>query len=161
MSDRTPGHDAGCSTAGDSAEAGRYRVELVRPVIDEPYWVDWVTCPHAGAVLTFRGVVRDHHRGRAVKRLDYSAYEPMAMIQMQHLADEILARWSLDRLAIVHRLGVLEISEASVFIALSLAHRADGFPALQYAIDRFKEIVPIWKKETFADGVSEWVHQSS
>ena len=134
-------------------------VRLTREAIPESEIVQRVTVPEAGAVLTFRGVVRNHHQGRAVRELDYTAYPEMALIQMRSIAESIRERWPIHDVAIVHRLGTLSIGEASVFIALSLAHRESGFEALKYAIDVFKEIVPIWKKEHFMDGESEWVHQ--
>lgn len=143
-------------------DASRMRIELVDAPIDATAWIEWATVPEVGAVVSFLGTVRNHHRGRDVLRLDYSAYPEMALVQMNHLAVELADRWpSLARIAIVHRLGSLDISEASIVIVLSLAHRKDGFAALEYAIDRFKEIVPIWKKEHFSGGVTEWVHQSS
>lgn len=142
--------------------AAKARIELVDEPIDAAVWIEWATVPEVGAVVSFLGTVRNHHRGRDVLRLDYSAYPEMALVQMNHLATELAERWpSLERIAIAHRLGSLEISEASIVIVLSLAHRKDGFAALEHAIDRFKEIVPIWKKEHFSDGVTEWVHQSS
>ncbi|MCA8959618.1 MAG: molybdenum cofactor biosynthesis protein MoaE [Planctomycetes bacterium] len=134
-------------------------IELTGDVIDEAEIVERVTTPSSGAVVTFRGVVRNEHHGRSVERLDYSAYEPMARATMTQIGDELRERWPVLELAIVHRLGTLEVGEASIFIALALAHRAEGFDALRYSIDRFKEIVPIWKKEHFRDGSSEWVHQ--
>lgn len=136
-------------------------VELTNEVIPEHEIVERVTTPESGAVLTFRGVVRNHHRGRSVEKLDYTAYPEMALTQMNVIATALRERWPLHEVAIVHRLGTLAIGEASIFIALSLSHREAGFEALQYAIDVFKEIVPIWKKEHFSDGESEWVHQGA
>ncbi len=109
----------------------------------------------AGAVLTFEGIVRDNAQGHLVNFLDYDAYEAMALRTLQQVSDEVRARWNLP-CAIVHRLGRLEIGEASVVISVASPHRADSFEACRYAIDRIKEIVPIWKKETARDG-SWWV----
>ena len=135
-------------------------VELVRvPIIAEDY-VHRVTHPDCGAVVTFLGVVRDNHRGKSVLRLEYKAYEEMALRQMRQIAAELQERWPIREAAIVHRLGVLEIGEASILIALGLAHRKEGFEALRHAIDTVKEEVPIWKKEYFQDGEAEWVEGS-
>lgn len=112
--------------------------------------------PGIGAVVTFVGVVRDNTDGRKVLYLEYEAYAGMAEEMLRRIGDEIQARWkSIRQVAIVHRIGRLEVGEASVVIALSAAHRPEMFDALHYAIDRLKEIVPIWKKEVWADGF-EW-----
>ena len=105
----------------------------------------------AGAVLTFEGIVRDNAAGHLVNFLEYFAYEEMARRTLQQVSDEVRARWDLP-CAIVHRLGRLEIGEASVVIGVASPHRAESFEACRYAIDRIKEIVPIWKKETARDG---------
>ena len=112
--------------------------------------------PANGAVATFIGVVRDTTDGRAVHHLEYEAYPDMAEGMLHQIGDEIRARWTTIReVAIVHRTGQLPVGETAVVIALSAAHRPEVFDALRYAIDRLKEIVPIWKKEVWADG-AEW-----
>lgn len=112
--------------------------------------------PGNGAVVTFVGVVRDNTDGRRVLYLEYEAYPEMAEQTLRQIGTEVQERWtSIRQVAIVHRVGRLEIGEASVVIALSAAHRPEMFDALRYAIDRLKEIVPIWKKEVWSDG-SEW-----
>jgi len=112
--------------------------------------------PANGAVVTFVGVVRDNTDGRNVLYLEYEAYPEMAEDTLRQIGAEIQERWkSIRQVAIVHRVGRLGIGEASVVIALSAGHRPEMFDALHYAIDRLKEIVPIWKKEVWADG-SEW-----
>lgn len=108
--------------------------------------------PATGAVVTFSGVVRNHARGRQVTALDYEAYEAAAEKMLARIGDEIEARWEIGKVAIVHRTGLLSIGEASVVIAVSSAHRDAAFEACRYAIERIKEIVPIWKKEIYADG---------
>ena len=109
-----------------------------------------------GAVITFVGVVRDNTDGRQVQYLEYEAYPHMAEDMLRQIGDEVLSRWkTIRQAAIVHRVGRLNIGETSVVIALSAAHRAEVFDAVHYAIDRLKEIVPIWKKEVWADG-AEW-----
>ena len=115
-----------------------------------------VAGPDAGAIVTFTGTVRDHARGQAVTALEYEAYAPAAEKMLVRIGDEIRERWGVDRVAIVHRTGLLPVGEASVVIAVASAHRGEAFAACQYAIERLKEIVPIWKKEHYADG-AVWV----
>jgi molybdopterin synthase catalytic subunit len=109
-----------------------------------------------GAVITFRGVARRFSRGREVVHLEYEAYPEMAEKVMAQIADEIRARWPVSRVAMVHRTGILEIGQASVMIAVAAPHRGEAFEAAQYAIDRLKQVVPIWKKEVWSDG-SQWI----
>ncbi|GAC1319537.1 MAG: hypothetical protein NVSMB2_14930 [Chloroflexota bacterium] len=109
-----------------------------------------------GAVILFRGVARRFSRGRDVVHLEYEAYPEMAEKVMAQIGDEMKARWPITNVAIVHRTGVLDIGQASVAIAVSAPHRGEAFAATQYAIDRLKEIVPIWKKEVWSDG-SQWI----
>jgi molybdopterin synthase catalytic subunit len=112
--------------------------------------------PANGAIATFVGVVRCETDGRKVRYLEYEAYPEMAEEQLQRIGDEIRARWQTIReVAIVHRVGRLQVGETVVVIALSAAHRPEVFDALRYAIDRLKEIVPLWKKEVWANG-EEW-----
>ncbi|MBZ0170642.1 molybdenum cofactor biosynthesis protein MoaE [Candidatus Methylomirabilis lanthanidiphila] len=110
----------------------------------------------SGAVATFLGVVREQTRGRRVRYLEYEAYREMAIPKMREIADEIHRKWEVDQIAMVHRVGRLEIGEASVAIAVSAPHRHAALAACGYAINRLKEIVPIWKKEVWTDG-EEWV----
>jgi MoaE-MoaD fusion protein len=105
-----------------------------------------------GAVVVFDGIVRDNSRGRRTLHLDYEAYEEMAARQMQALAAEARSRFGVRQVTIVHRLGRLQIGETSVLIVVSSAHRAQAFDACRWVIDTLKTTVPIWKKETFADG---------
>ncbi len=112
--------------------------------------------PAVGAVIAFVGVVRGETEGREVLFLEYEAYPEMAEATLRQIGDEIHQRWtSVREVAIVHRVGRLEIGEVSVVIALSAAHRPEVFDAVHYAIDRLKEISPIWKKEVWTDG-AEW-----
>ena len=108
-----------------------------------------------GAVVTFQGIVRDHAEGRRVQYLEYEAYPEMAIDQMKAIALEIEEQWGISRVAIVHRVGRLEIGDVAVVIAVGSAHRREAFEACHYAIDRIKETVPIWKKEFYDDG-AEW-----
>jgi molybdopterin synthase catalytic subunit len=109
-----------------------------------------------GAVATFLGLVRNHNAGRSVRYLEYEAYEPLALRAFERIADEVAARWPNVRLALHHRVGRLAIGEASVAIAAASAHRADAFAACRYAIERVKQIAPIWKREFF-DGGDVWI----
>jgi molybdopterin synthase catalytic subunit len=116
-----------------------------------------VEYPGAGAVVTFTGVVREQsNSGRAVTHLEYEAYPEMAEEQMAAIAEEIRARWGLGHVAMTHRVGRLAVGEVAVAIAVASPHRREGFEACQFAIDRLKAIVPIWKKEIGPDG-AEWV----
>jgi MoaE-MoaD fusion protein len=115
-----------------------------------------VANPSAGATVTFVGTTRRDNAGRRVLRLEYEAYEPMALSEMRKLADEAGRRFGIVRIAIQHRVGVVEIGEISVAIAVSAAHRGEAFEACRFAIDRLKEVVPIWKKEHF-EGGEIWV----
>jgi molybdopterin synthase catalytic subunit len=110
----------------------------------------------SGAVASFLGIVREFARGRRVEYLEYDAYPEMATASMRQIGDEIRKRWPVDRIAIVHRIGRLTIGEASVAIAVSSPHRREALEACAYAIERLKEIVPIWKKEVWTDG-AEWI----
>jgi molybdopterin synthase catalytic subunit len=111
----------------------------------------------AGAIVLFLGVVRDHARGRNVRHLEYEAYDALARKELTRIETEAAARWNV-RVAIVHRLGHLEIGDISVAIAASSAHRGEAFEAGRYAIDTLKQTVPIWKKEVWAEG-AEWIGQ--
>jgi molybdopterin synthase catalytic subunit len=108
--------------------------------------------PSAGAIVTFSGVVRDHHDGKRVTAISYEAYGAMAEAKLRQIAGDVTDRWPECRVAIVHRTGKLEIGEASVLIAVSSPHRAEAFDACELAIDTLKQIVPIWKKEAYEDG---------
>jgi molybdopterin converting factor subunit 1 len=110
----------------------------------------------SGAVATFLGIVREFARGRQVSYLEYDAYPEMATATMRQIGEEIRQQWPVDRIAMVHRIGRLAIGEASVAIAVSSPHRREALQACAYAIERVKEIVPIWKREVWADG-AEWI----
>jgi MoaE-MoaD fusion protein len=110
----------------------------------------------AGAVVTFAGIVRNNSRGKAVTLLEYEAYTPMAEQVLAQIAAEMASRWDVRAIAMSHRVGQLKVGEASIGIAVSAPHRQDAFSACAYAIDRVKEILPVWKKEYASDGAS-WV----
>lgn len=125
-------------------------------IIDEPIRADEILAAIKaggdGAVCVFDGIVRDNTRGRRTLYLDYEAYRDMALAQMQRLASEAKEKFAVREVALVHRLGRLQIGESSVLIVVASAHRAAAFDACRWLIDTLKKTVPIWKRETFADG---------
>jgi len=130
-----------------------YQCEIVRERIRTEEIVERMKHGEDGAVVVFEGIVRNHTRNRRTLFLDYEAYEPMAIKQMNSLAEKVLANYKVRDIAIVHRLGRLEIGETSILIVVVSAHRAAAFDACRFAIDTLKRTVPIWKKEHFTDGV--------
>src|SRR5437879_7470112 len=133
-------------------------IQLTRDVIDFEALTEAVCRDDCGAVVTFLGTVRDLTDGRVTVALDYEAYPGMAEKKMAEIEAETRSRWPVGDMMMVHRLGHLDVGEVSVAVALSCPHRAQAFEACRYAIDRLKEMVPIWKKENWSDGSSEWVH---
>ncbi len=133
---------------------------VTQKAIDLQELVDFVTDPGAGAIITFIGTARDHNDGRKVIALEYEAYPEMAEKELARLGEEAKRRWKLQRLAIVHRIGPVRISEPSVVIAVSAAHRNDAFEASRFAIEEIKKRVPIWKKEIF-EGGEIWIGTQS
>ena len=113
---------------------------------------------HAGAIVLFEGVVRDHNAGRAVHGLAYQAYAELAQSEGDAIVAEARTRFGIEALACVHRTGTLAIGDVAVVVGASAAHRAAAFDAVRYVIDEVKRRVPIWKKERYADGESEWLH---
>src|SRR3984957_10687098 len=138
-----------------SASPSPDRIELTREIIPNATIAREVRADQDGAVATFDGCVRNHSHGRSTLYLEYEAYESMALAKMREIAESAHHSFAINRVAIIHRLGRLEIGETSVFIAVSAAHRAAAFDACRYAIDTLKRTVPIWKKEYFEDG-SVW-----
>jgi molybdopterin synthase catalytic subunit len=128
------------------------RVEIVDAAIAAGDIVAAVKGGADGAVCVFDGIVRDSTRGRRTLYLDYEAYREMALEQMRGLAAEAVARFGVRDVAMVHRLGRLMVGETSVLIVVASAHRAAAFDACRWLIDSLKKTVPIWKRETFADG---------
>ena len=139
-------------SGGQQAQVVEDIYELVREPIRTAEIVAHLKAPEDGAVVVFDGIVRNHSGGRTTLYLDYEAYEPMALGKMREIGAEIRRKFPIHRIALVHRLGRLEIGETSVFIAISSPHRRAAFDACRLAIDTLKRTVPIWKKEYFADG---------
>jgi len=142
--DSVGGDPAGTQTTEHAA--------LVLHAIDGAAIAAAIKQPEDGAVVVFDGIVRNQTRGRRTLYLDYSAYEPMALRQMEQLAEQALANHVIRDVWVVHRLGRLEIGESSVYIAVASAHRAAAFEACRWMIDTLKKTAPIWKKEYFEDG---------
>lgn len=133
-------------------------IALTTEPIDTAAVLRHVQSSQAGAVVLFLGTTREFTQGRQTASLDYECYPEMAQRKLAQLEDEARRRWPLVESALVHRLGHVPLGEASVAVAVSSAHRAAAFEAGQWLIDTLKEVVPIWKKENWADGTSEWVH---
>jgi molybdopterin synthase catalytic subunit len=133
-------------------------VELTNDAIDMAQVLAGVESPQAGAIVLFVGTTREFTQGRRTASLEYECYPEMARQEMCKLEEQARQRWPIVACSIVHRLGHLEIGEASVAIAVSSPHRQAAFEAGQWLIDTLKQLVPIWKKENWNDGTSEWVH---
>jgi molybdopterin synthase catalytic subunit len=133
-------------------------IRLTHDEIDHNALTEQVRRADCGAVVTFLGTVRDLTGERVTVALDYEAYPGMAEKKLAEIEAETRRRWPVGDVALVHRLGRLEVGAVSVAVAVSCPHRAQAFEACRYAIDRLKELVPIWKKENWADGSTEWVH---
>ena len=133
-------------------------IEIIESPINVEAVTDRVRSNLAGAVCLFLGTVREMTGDRRTSSLDYEAYPVMAQKKMEDLEAEARRRWPVIEVAIVHRVGHLELGEVSVAIAVSTPHRGHSFEACQWLIDSLKEVVPIWKKEIWADGTEEWVH---
>lgn len=114
------------------------------------------TIPSTGATSIFVGTTRDNFEGKKVVKLEYEAYEPMAVKELKLLCAEIREKWQVSRIVIEHRLGEVKVTEASVVIAISAPHRKESLEAVDFCIDRLKEKVPIWKKELYEDGGNVW-----
>lgn len=118
--------------------------------------IDWIMSPESGGIDVFIGTVRNATKGKKVLKLDFEAYEPMAISEMNKIAAQTFERWPVQKILIHHRTGLLQVGEVPVVIAVSAAHRDAAFDACRYVIDTLKQTVPIWKKESFEDG-DVWV----
>jgi molybdopterin converting factor subunit 1 len=139
-------------SGGQQAGVSEDIIQIVRHAIQPREVVDGLRAPSDGALVVFDGFVRDNFKGQRTLYLEYEAYEAMAYAKMREIAAEMRAKFSIHRIAMVHRLGRLEIGETSVLIAVSSAHRAAAFDACCHGIDTLKRTVPIWKKEYFVGG---------
>jgi molybdopterin synthase catalytic subunit len=130
--------------------------EISQEPINTQSVIDKVVQREAGAITTFIGTVRELTHGKKTLYLVYESYEPMAVRKLEQIGQEIEEKWSGSKVAITHRVGKLDITDIAVVIAVSTPHRADSYEANRYAIERIKQIVPIWKKEHWEDG-QEWI----
>lgn len=130
--------------------------EITSEPLDPAPLVAAVRRDESGAVALFYGVVRNENMGRGVRYLEYDAYPEMAIKKMREVADEVRAKFPVTGIGILHRTGRLEIGETSLLVAVSSGHRKEAFEACHYAVDRIKQIVPVWKKEVWDDG-EEWI----
>jgi molybdopterin synthase catalytic subunit len=135
---------------------GAYAAVTDQPIDAARLLADGVS-PEDGAALLFWGVVRNENDGRPVSRLEYHAYAEMAEREMQRIAEEAVSRFGVSDVRVVHRVGMLAIGEASVAISVASPHRAEAYDASRYVIEELKKRVPIWKREGYTDGDSEWV----
>jgi MoaE-MoaD fusion protein len=147
---------SGGTETADPSDAQRSLIRLTRDPISSASLAKQLQRPRDGALVAFDGIVRDHSGDRKTLFLEYEGYEPMALAKMREIADDARAKFRIDSIAIVHRLGRLEIGEASVVIVVAAEHRGAAFEACRYAIDALKRVVPIWKKEYF-EGGEVWV----
>jgi molybdopterin synthase catalytic subunit len=129
---------------------------LVDRSIDVAALSGQVVSPEYGGVVTFVGAVRDHHAGRSVLRLEYSAYTPMADAEISRIIAEAEGRWPV-KVAVEHRVGVLEVGETAVAVVVASAHRDAAFEGCRFVIEELKRRVPIWKREHYVDGTAGWV----
>lgn len=133
-------------------------IQLTDQPIDYAAVTDSVRCNNAGAVVMFMGTVREMTGEKQTTSLDYEAYPDMAEAKMREVVEAAQERWPLQQVAAVHRVGHLQLGDVAVVVAVSAAHRVEAFEAGRFIIDTIKDVVPIWKKELWADGSTEWVH---
>jgi len=131
-------------------------IQLLETSLDTQRCIDFVSQEGVGGIVTFVGTVRNQTKGKAVQKLDFEAYAPMAVSEMKKIAHQATQRWPIQGIAIHHRIGTLYVKEIAVIIAVATPHRKAAFEACQFAIDTLKDTVPIWKKEYFEDG-AVWV----
>ena len=131
-------------------------ISITREPLDRDSLVASVSHSSVGGIVVFEGIVRDNARGKQVRYLEYDVYPEMAVQQIREIVAEAEKRWGVERVAVAHRVGRLEIGEASVIIVVASPHRGEAFDACRYIIDTLKTTVPIWKKEVATTG-EEWV----
>lgn len=132
------------------------QIQIIPTQLHVQSCIDWIMSPESGGIDVFIGTVRNATKGKPVVRLEFEAYEPMALAEMEKILKQVFEKWPVQKALIHHRTGVLEVGEIPVIIAVSAAHRAAAFDACRYIIDTLKQTVPIWKKEIFDDG-EVWV----
>tara|TARA_Y100000996_G_C22454781_1_gene615401 strand:- start:118 stop:561 length:444 start_codon:yes stop_codon:yes gene_type:complete len=137
----------------------KFHVEISESTLDQSTAKKFVNTSSHGACTIFEGVTRDHSDNRKVKFLEYECYNPMAIKKLNEICSEILEKWDV-KVAILHRIGKLEIGEVSLIVAIGSPHRKEAIQACEYSVDRIKQIVPIWKKEFF-EGGSVWIEDEN
>jgi molybdopterin synthase catalytic subunit len=143
-------------TTGTNNKTLSTQIQIFSSPLNIQSAVDWIMSPESGGIDVFIGTVRNATKGKKVIKLEFEAYEPMAIAEMEKIAKQAFEKWPVQKVLIHHRTGVLEVGELPVVIAVSAAHRAAAFDACRYIIDTLKQTVPIWKKEIFEDG-EVWV----
>ena len=134
----------------------KYFIEVTRDELIQQKLYDFCVTENTGAVDIFVGTVRDHFDGRKVQSIDYHGYSEMAESVLLNIVKKTSEQWPINRIAIQHRLGLLQVKDISVIIAVSSPHRADAFSACRFIIEEIKKDLPVWKKENFLDGQAEW-----
>ena len=135
-----------------------FLIKIVVDSIDEQATLESVKSNRCGAALLFVGSTRQFTGSRETERLNYDCYQEMAVKVLSDLRRQAMAKWPLEACSVVHRVGTVEVGEASIAVAASSPHRVDSFEALAWLMDQIKQQVPIWKQETWADGTREWIH---
>jgi len=133
-----------------------HQIQIFSAPLNAQSAINWILSPESGGIDVFIGTVRNTTKGKSVIRLEFEAYEPMALTEMEKIVSHAAEKWPVQKILIHHRVGVLEVGEVPVIIAVSAAHRAAAFDACRFIIDTLKQTVPIWKKEVFEDG-EVWV----
>jgi len=132
------------------------QIEISASILNIQSAIDWIMSPESGGIDVFIGTVRNATKNKPVLRLEFEAYEPMALAEMEKIVKQAFDKWPVQKILIHHRTGILQVGEVPVIIAVSAAHRDAAFDACRYIIDTLKQTVPIWKKEIFEDG-EMWV----
>jgi molybdopterin synthase catalytic subunit len=135
----------------------RFWINIQNTPLDVGAVAQFLYTPAAGGVDIFVGTTRRWTEDRETLRLEYECYPPMARAEMERLLEAARSRWPVERACMVHRLGVVPVAEASVVVGVATPHRAEAFAATHYLIDALKQQVPIWKREVYTDGATEWV----
>lgn len=133
-------------------------IKIVSESIDEQGTLDSVKSNQSGAAVLFVGTTRQFTDSRETEKLNYDCYQDMAMKVLSELRQQAMQQWSLEACSLVHRVGAVEIGQASIAVAVSSPHRSDSFQAIAWLMDQIKQQVPIWKQENWADGTREWIH---
>jgi molybdopterin synthase catalytic subunit len=132
-------------------------IRLTREPLDPAEAIRFVADPAAGGLVLFAGTVRDHSEAGGVTGLDYEAWDEMVTRRLEAIGEDLFDRWPICRVALLHRIGHLDVGEVSVVVCCTAQHRAEAFEAARHGIERLKEDVPIWKKERLESGEARWV----